>query len=304
MTRVPLAGTSSRRDDSFHERILGMTNHVTDSPSTRRPAVAVLSREAPRRPLKIIEADGVAEAIVWPGMGAQWRSLHRIVLGPQGRTIELAHESEAVYFVRTGTADVTGDDSTERLSLVAGSMVHIGPRQRYRFVADNAGAEILGGPCPPDDAMYHDAPSDPARSQTVADAQRAIRTFHCDSPSHVLPLISSDARLVVWPGVGGADMANLNYVAMQPGEANTPHAHPTSEDTIYILEGAGSIEDITNGAVLTFHAGDVVHVPPGVRHAVRADQGERVVSFGGPCPPDLTLLGHAIEVPTHPPLGR
>jgi len=149
--------------------------------------------------------------------------------------------------------------------------------------------------------MYAGTPTDGARRPPSTEHRSAIRVFHCDSPSHVLPLISSDARLVIWPGVGGADMANLNYVAMQPGEANTPHAHPSSEDTIYILEGAGSIQDITNETVLTFHPGDVVHVPPGVRHAVRADRGERVVSFGGPCPPDLTLLGHAIEAPAHLP---
>ncbi len=122
----------------------------------------------------------------------------------------------------------------------------------------------------------------------------SIRVFHRDRPSHRLPLIASDARLVIWPGVG-AEYANLNYVAMQVDEANTPHAHATSEDTIFILEGRGSVDDLTNGVRLTFQAGDVVHVPPGVRHAVRADQQEPVVSCGGPCPPDQALLRHATE---------
>jgi quercetin dioxygenase-like cupin family protein len=81
---------------------------------------------------------------------------------------------------------------------------------------------------------------------------------------------------------------------MQPGEANTPHAHPVSEDTIYILEGKGSIDDLTNGVRLAFATGDVIHVPAGVRHAVRADRGARIVSFGGPCPPDRALFGHAV----------
>jgi quercetin dioxygenase-like cupin family protein len=123
-----------------------------------------------------------------------------------------------------------------------------------------------------------------------------IRVFHVDRPSHLLPLISSDARLVVWPGTG-AELANLNYVVMEPGEANTPHAHQTSEDTIYILRGRGTIDDLTNGTQLPFEAGDVLHVPPGVRHAVRADRGERIVSFGGPCPPDRALFGHAVAAP-------
>lgn len=122
-----------------------------------------------------------------------------------------------------------------------------------------------------------------------------IRVFHRDHPTHRLPLIASDARLVIWPGVG-AENANLNYVTMQPGEANTPHSHPTSEDTIYILDGHGTVADLTNEQVLAFQAGDVIHVPAGVRHAVRADGGERVVSCGGPCPPDWALLRHAVEV--------
>jgi len=127
-----------------------------------------------------------------------------------------------------------------------------------------------------------------------------IRVFHRDRPSRLLPLISSDARLVVWRGVG-AELANMNYVTMQPGESNTPHAHPDSEDTIFILEGEGSIDDLTHHVRLAFLAGDVIHVPAGVRHAVHADRGTRVVSFGGPCPPDLALLNHASDSPDRAP---
>jgi hypothetical protein len=36
--------------------------------------------------------------------------------------------------------------------------------------------------------------------------------------------------------------------------------------------------------------GDTVHIKPGTWHAVAADQGERVVSVGGPCPADLDML--------------
>jgi quercetin dioxygenase-like cupin family protein len=105
----------------------------------------------------------------------------------------------------------------------------------------------------------------------------------------MLALISDDARLVVWPGVG-AHTANMNYVTMLPGEANTPHVHSESDDTIYILEGRGSVEDLTHGTRFEFETGDVVHVPAGVRHAVSADRGSKVVSVGGPCPADMGLL--------------
>ena len=117
----------------------------------------------------------------------------------------------------------------------------------------------------------------------------AIKQFHRDQPDHYMPLISNDARLVVWPGVG-SEMANMNYVVLEPGEENVPHAHSESEDTIFILEGRGSVADLDNDLVHEFEAGDAVHVPTGVKHAVRADRDSQIVSVGGPCPPDRYLL--------------
>ncbi len=117
----------------------------------------------------------------------------------------------------------------------------------------------------------------------------AIQIFHRDQPSMRLPLISKDARFVVWPGVG-AWTANMNYVRLEPGEENVPHVHTVSEDTIFILEGEGTICDFTNGVELPFHAGCAVHVPVGVRHAVKANKGVGVVSVGGPSPADVPLL--------------
>jgi gentisate 1,2-dioxygenase len=105
----------------------------------------------------------------------------------------------------------------------------------------------------------------------------------------MLPIISADARMIVWPGIG-AWTATMNYVRMQPGEENSPHAHSGSEDTIVILQGRGSIDDLTSGETHEFRAGDVIHVPAGVRHAVRANRGQNVVSVGGPCPADLPFL--------------
>ncbi|WP_354405268.1 MULTISPECIES: cupin domain-containing protein [Methylobacterium] len=77
---------------------------------------------------------------------------------------------------------------------------------------------------------------------------------------------------------------------MEPGEANVPHVHESSEDTIFILEGTGTAHDYDAGKELRFHAGCVVHVPPGVKHAVRADPDCGVTSVGGPAPADIQLL--------------
>lgn len=117
----------------------------------------------------------------------------------------------------------------------------------------------------------------------------AIKIFHRDAPDHLMPMIAKDARLVVWLGVGSKS-ANMNFVDMQPGERNVPHAHASSEDTIFILEGEGTVEDVTNGAEHPIRAGQVVHVPAGVVHAVKADKGSNIVSVGGPSPADEDML--------------
>lgn len=117
----------------------------------------------------------------------------------------------------------------------------------------------------------------------------AIRVFHRDRPDRMLPIISRDARLIVWPGVG-AMTANMNYVRLEPGEANVPHIHPESEDTIFILSGEGTVDDHDNGVTLEFHANQAIHVPVGVKHAVKADRGVEVISTGGPCPADYRML--------------
>ena len=104
--------------------------------------------------LPLVAAGGEAVAVVWPGVGSQYRSLHRICLQPGGHTIDLRHPSEAVYYVRSGSAEVVDADSDEQQSLIEGSMVHVDPSTAHRFEAGNGGAEIVGGACPPDPAIY------------------------------------------------------------------------------------------------------------------------------------------------------
>lgn len=116
-----------------------------------------------------------------------------------------------------------------------------------------------------------------------------IRIFHRDQPDLRVPMIAKDARLIVWLGVG-SQTANMNFVDMQSGESNVPHTHPESEDTIFIIEGNGTVEDLTNGLRFDIRAGQVVHVPVGIKHAVKADKGSNIVSVGGPAPADEEML--------------
>lgn len=101
------------------------------------------------------------------------------------------------------------------------------------------------------------------------------------------PMISRDARVLVGPH-SGAHKAVMNRVVLEPGEANMPHAHPLSEDTIFILEGEGDAVDYDRNESVPFAAPAAILVPAGVTHSVRART--RVVSVGGPVPADLGML--------------
>ena len=108
-------------------------------------------------------------------------------------------------------------------------MVHVDAGDApTRFVAGAEGLSWSAGPAPADPGLY--------RGPEGA-ADMAVRVFHRDGPDELMPMIASDARLIVWPGAG-AETANMNYVRMQPGEENVPHVHHDSEDTIFVLEGA------------------------------------------------------------------
>jgi mannose-6-phosphate isomerase-like protein (cupin superfamily) len=239
------------------------------------PAVRILSGG---RPLDIVVGGGTAEAIAWPGTGSRHRAMHRIELDSGGSTVTLRHESEAVYFVAEGAGSV-GD-----LALRSHHMVYVPRRTPYSFAATGS-MTIYGGPCPPDPSLYGDGEPLPAEGE----GDGPTRVFDADTEGVPLPAIGKGARLVVWPGVG-AEIATMNLAVLEPGEENRPHVHEASDDTIAILVGKGSIDDLDNGETHLFTAGDVVFVRTGVHHKVKADRGVGIVSAGGPCPPDFGML--------------
>lgn len=228
---------------------------------------------------------GTLREIVGPDVDAKCRGLYALDLGPDAATVPLKHPGEAVYYVASGAATIVEHlaDRQERHSLVEGSMVHVRPNSSY-VLESTSGARLLGGPSPHDPGLGTppDGPS----------AEPGVRTYHRDQPGLMVPFISNDARLVVWLGEG-AVTANMNYVVLEPGERNKEHVHAVSEDTIHILEGHGTAENVTSGEKFTFGPGDTIHIEIGFWHAVAADLGERVVSVGGPCPADVNMLRNA-----------
>jgi quercetin dioxygenase-like cupin family protein len=225
---------------------------------------------------------GTWREIVGPRVDARRRSLHHLELGAASTTVELAHSGEAVYYVVDGAATVVEHllATQVRHELVEGSMFHVAPGSRYA-VESAEGARLVGGPSPVDPTLG--APT------TVRSATPGVASYHRDRAGLMVPFISRDARLVVWLG-SGAVAANMNYVVLEPGERNREHVHAESEDTIHILEGHGTAENVTTGERFSFGPGDTIHIEIGFWHAVAADLGERVVSVGGPCPADTDML--------------
>jgi quercetin dioxygenase-like cupin family protein len=247
----------------------------------RAPDLAVL-REG--EPLKIVEQGGGAVAFTWPGMGARYRAMHRIELEPGGATVAMRHEGEAVYCVTGGTAVIEELDTGERHTLAARRIFYVPRGAGYRISSDE-GATIHGGPCPPDPVLY-------GRQVAAADGGTEgdrILLIDPERDGAPVPMIGRNVRLAVWPGMG-AEVATMVYAPLEAGEANVPHVHDASDDTIAVLEGAGSIEDLTNGITYEFEAGDVLFVRAGIHHQVRADRGVGILSVGGPCPPDFKML--------------
>ena len=231
----------------------------------------------------IVSNGGTYREIVGPGCGATERSLYEVVLTPAAQVQPLTHPGDAVYFVESGAAVITDFNSGEAQDVVTGAMVHVAGGSTYQL-SSTTGARLLGGPSPVDPGLA-DGTSVGARNAGPA----RIDVYHCDEPGLMVPFISRDARMIVWLGRGHRT-ANMNYVVLEPGERNKEHVHRYSEDTIHILEGHGTAEDVTHGLKLPVGPGDTVHIAPGTWHAVAADLGERVVSVGGPCPADLDML--------------
>jgi quercetin dioxygenase-like cupin family protein len=121
----------------------------------RTPGEVRVLRAADHGPvLPIVEGEGSARPIVWPGIGAAFRTMHRIELARHSRTVTLKHAMEAAYYVIRGDGVVRDPDEGSSEPLVEGSMIFVEPGTAYLIEAGSAGMLLLGGPCPADAALY------------------------------------------------------------------------------------------------------------------------------------------------------
>ncbi len=121
----------------------------------------------------------------------------------------------------------------------------------------------------------------------------SIRILDVNKDYVEVPLLKSGkkAKAIVHPGMG-AKYGALNYVVMEPGDENILHVHPNSDDVIYIIQGEGVVVD-GDGNESNFKQGDVIFIPAGTFHAVKARGSQTYIAVGGPQPPDLAMFNRA-----------
>ena len=105
---------------------------------------------------------GDAKALIWPGMGARFRSMHRFRLPAGAATIPFLHESDSVYFVIEGAAEFVDLATGETIDGDSGSAMHIDAGTSYQIRATKEPASVVGGACPADPQLYVDIDKTPS----------------------------------------------------------------------------------------------------------------------------------------------
>lgn len=104
--------------------------------------------------LSIVVGGGSAKAVIWPGSGAEHRSMHLISLESGATTIVLSHPSDCVYYVIGGAGSIRDLSSDVASPLEEGAMVHIDAGDRYQLRSEGANFTLVGGACPADRQLY------------------------------------------------------------------------------------------------------------------------------------------------------
>lgn len=104
--------------------------------------------------LPLVEGRGSARAVIWPGVGAKQRSMHLFSLAEEASTVQMTHASEATYYVIDGAALATDASDGSVQEAETGAMIFIEPYTPYSIAARNGAVRFVGGPCPPDPALY------------------------------------------------------------------------------------------------------------------------------------------------------
>ncbi|MFL5841211.1 MAG: hypothetical protein ACJ77Z_12255 [Thermoleophilaceae bacterium] len=106
-----------------------------------------------------------------------------------------------------------------------------------------------------------------------------------------LPIVrgAGIARAIVWPGTG-ARLRSLHRIWLAPGAATIELSH-ASDAVYYVVDGAGTVHDMTSGSDHAVRLGSMFHIDAGTSYAVDAGNGGLQV-VGGPAPADTAMYAH------------
>ena len=91
------------------------------------------------------------------------------------------------------------------------------------------------------------------------------------------------SRMLVTEGTVGGNRSSLGYSVFTPGTTLAPVRHET-EEVAYVVAGQGELLLDGDGS-LAFAAGDALHIPAGVWHAVsNTGDEDAIMVFGFPHP--------------------
>lgn len=94
-------------------------------------------------------------------------------------------------------------------------------------------------------------------------------TTQAHRDSEKIPTWSFDWGTITWhvtpDSVEGAS-STLGEVIIKPGAGHDLHAHPESDEVLYIIEGTG-IQTVGDQPAFPVRAGDAVWIPKGVIHS-------------------------------------
>jgi quercetin dioxygenase-like cupin family protein len=113
-------------------------------------------------------------------------------------------------------------------------------------------------------------------------SRRAVAVVALDEVEPIELPQGSWSRMLVTSARAAGNASSLGYSVFTPGTVLPPVKHET-EEVAYVVAGAGELR-LDEDAV-PFRAGDALHIPAGIWHAVANTGGDDVIMvFGFPHP--------------------
>jgi len=97
-----------------------------------------------------------------------------------------------------------------------------------------------------------------------------------------------DYRVLAWP-LNGARLAAISWARSPPNTGAIPHAHASSEEFVFIIQGHGYIED-ENGKRYNWGPGDLLFYPPGTKHKIWSTGPEDMIAVSAQVPADFLFF--------------